>query len=773
MRLPQLAPLILMVQACTALGQGLATGVNYNDTTPAAPTGSLNIHWAQDSARPTVNASAYVTYPTVLVHCPASGDLSAPINTALALLPQPQGGIIDARQCQSATTWTTALTQPFSNTLFLLPCATLAQSATITVGATYRNNVFRGCAYQGGSASSGTLGGTVFNYTGSSVAFQIGDLTSTTDTPGFELTDLEINLSTAGNSADALQMYRVQQANIERLYLIGNGNHDQTAINLNGLGNYTGGNFTNIKIANFYIALFMYGDSTGAANASTFSNLHIDCPTNSGTPYSSTEGIDLVYGDGNTFLGGDVEGCAYMLNLGAGATNNTFSGLRNENSTNQVYANSGSSYNLWLTGGTMFTGKLTDLGTHNSFQDAFHRGFNQLNGDIWRSQADTTVTNHIYTGVGLGNVRGLQDEYQTDVPGIPASYQNAWLWGPGDGTTGLQLWQLQDLLNNVTRIGIQQYTTAGGSNQSFLNGAGTGNVCFNCSTNSGTGGTAFGSGGASPTTVGTLDNAGNLTLFGYLRWYASGAEQWAMNCASTTACNLDDWSTGSAVHRMRTYSGAGTDIDAAGTGAVTVDNTTGSGTGGFAVYGGGSTYYSTKLFQVQNNNNGTANYLLPSIAAGSGHNCIQVDASGYLTNTGAACFTDTNTIGCLDGFDHLPCTVYEMGLTSQSAVTGTYATAYTTTATGFYRITGNVYATTAGTGAYTVALAMKEPQVSSVTSHGLNIASAAVGTGEGWNNGTLLMQNLASSTAIQWETTGTGTNIGSVWNIDLTVERVK
>ena len=117
------------------------------------------------------------------------------------------------------------------------------------------------------------------------------------------------------------------------------------------------------------------------------SALHIDCSSSGGSPITGTVGINLAYGDGNTFTGGDVESCDTMLALGAGATNNTFIGVRNENSNSQIAAATGSSYNLWLTGGTMFTGKLSDSGTHNSFADAFHRSCNNLNGDLWRSQS--------------------------------------------------------------------------------------------------------------------------------------------------------------------------------------------------------------------------------------------------------------------------------------------------------------------------------------------------------------------------------------------------
>ena len=62
----------------------------------------------------------------------------------------------------------------------------------------------------------------------------------------------------------------------------------------------------------------------------------------------------------------------------------------------------GQPFNNWMTGGTMFTGKLTDNGTRNSFLDTFHRSFNGLNGDWYGSQQDATVTNHFRLGIGAG-----------------------------------------------------------------------------------------------------------------------------------------------------------------------------------------------------------------------------------------------------------------------------------------------------------------------------------------------------------------------------------
>jgi hypothetical protein len=585
--LRNLAPLFLLM-APGVLAQSPGTGVNFNHATPAAPSGSRNVTFQNDSSRPTVNMSAYVTFPTVQVACPSGSDLSTAVNACLASLPTPTGGICDARACSANFTWTNPTTFSNPNEALLLPCGTLTATATVTVSPTVRNSTIHGCAYQGGSAGSGTAGGSVWDYQGNGTAFVIGDTGDGSDTPGFYLTDLTVATANGGGSAHAIDFHRVQEIDIERVYFIGNNGTGQTGITLDGTGNYSGGTFQSFRLSNFGTALLMTGNGTGAANASTFTRMHVNCPTSGGSPISGGIGINLAYGDGNTFVGGDIEGCDTMLSLGAGATNNTFIGVRNENSNAQIAAATGSSYNLWLTGGTLFTGKLSDSGTYNSFTDAFHRSENNLNGDLWRSQADATVTNHVYTGVGLGHVRGRLDVWQTDVPGSPGTYQNAWQWGPGDGMAGSQLWELKDDVNGVSRFGVLELTTPGGNNQSYLNAAGTGNVCINCSAGSGTGGVSIGSGGATPTNVWSSDGSGNTTQNGYQRFWASGAEQWRFNCASASACVIDDWTTGSAVHRVRLYANSGTDIDSESTSAVTINNTSGSGTGGFIVYEGGS-----------------------------------------------------------------------------------------------------------------------------------------------------------------------------------------
>jgi hypothetical protein len=365
-----------------------------------------------------------------------------------------------------------------------------------------------------------------------------------------------------------------------------------------------------------------------------------------------------------------------MLHLGSGATNNTMNGVRNENSNSQVVADSGSKYNLWLTGGTMFTGKLTDNGTHNSFVDTFHRSWNNLNGDLWRSQADTTVTNHIYTGIGLGHVRGYVEEVQTDVPGSPGNYQTVWQWGPGDGTSGVQVWELEDLLNNLPRFAAPQITSGAGNNQTLLNSTGTSAVCLNCSTHAGTGGLLVSTGGATPGTAfsvngsgngyfaGTLQSAGTALFGGTTKvenqadaeidsilqaglttgqkesfsyrdytgtsqWYMvmNGTNDWALNSAPGL---LDSFKAYQSTNSGDTYINA-----ANSTGVVRVNYENNSGTA-FTVYGGNnSTIYASFT--------GSTSIRFPGFATVSGHNCLQIDNSGYISNTGTACGTGSGS----------------------------------------------------------------------------------------------------------------------------------
>ena len=610
----------------------------------------------------------------------AGVDFGAKLQACLGTLNAVYGGTCDARNFTGSLSMGSNLTISTANATVLLPCATISTTSQVIVTAGTRNVSLRGCSLRGSSAASGSLGGTVFVYSGSGALVQVGDPTYTAETPGFHLDNAAINITGAGSAtAQGLAAYRTQEIYLESLYLLGNGN--QTGMTLDGTGNYTGGTLLDLQFTGFKTALNAIGHqqsnpaTTDWVNASTFVRLHINCPTSGGSPISGTYGINLAQGDGNTFTGGDVEGCDTALHLGPNAQNNTIVGLRTEVSNHQIVADAGSSYNNWVAGGAMYTGQLTDNGTRNSFLDTFHRSFNGMNGDWYGSQKDGTITNHYRIGIGVGNERGLLDRYQTD-------YGYRWTTGLTDATAGVQYFEVLDELNNVNRLAIAQYNNGQGStnNQTVINAAGTGAVVLNGSNNAGTGGLVIGSGGPSETTVATISSTGNAQFVGTLQ--VSGASTFA---SSPTVKNQADaeidaflwagattsqkesytyrdwngnsqwymvkdqnnnWALNSATGGLDSFkayqsSNSGdTYINASNSaGAVRVNYESGSGSA-FNIYGGNSsTLYASFI--------GAAAIKFPGLAASSGRNCLQIDNSGYITNTGATCGTG-NTNGTVN-----------------------------------------------------------------------------------------------------------------------------
>jgi hypothetical protein len=696
----------------------------------------------------------------------AGADFGAKLQACLGAVSASYGGTCDARNFTGTLAMGSNLTISTPNATVLLPCATISTANQVIVTAGTRNVTLRGCALRGSNAASGNLGGTVFLYSGSSAMVQAGDPTYAADTMGFHLDNVVINTTTTSNAtAQGLVAYRTQEMDLEGLYFLGNSN--QTGMTLDGTGNYTGGSFFGDQFDGFQTAVNAIGHQIANAattdwmNASVFVRLHIDCPTSGGSPISGTYGINLQQGDGNTFTGGDVEGCSTALHLGANAQNNTIVGLRNENSTNQVVADTGSSYNNWMTGGTMFTGQLTDHGTRNSFLDTFHRSFNGMNGDWYGSQQDATVTNHYRIGIGAGNERGIQDRYQTD-------YGYRWTTGLSDATAGEQFYQILDELNNVYRLSIGQYNNGQSStnNQTVVNAAGTGAVVLNGSNNSGTGGVVIGSGGASETTVATISNAGNAQFNGTLQvggestfintptvknqadaeidavlwagltasqkesliykdyngnsqWYAEkdASNNWELNSATG---GLDSFKAYQSTNSGDTYINASN-----GSGVVRVNYETGAGTG-FNIYGGSSSSLYASF-------TGTTAIKFPGLAASSGHNCMQIDNSGYLTNTGSACGSGGGGSGSVNSGTSGQIAYYSGSGTAVSGLSTIPITAGgtgETTSTGALASLGGASLTT--TSAQSFAGAVSAPSVSASgidVTGGVNAATAILSYG--------------------------------------------
>jgi hypothetical protein len=597
-------------------------------------------------------------------------DFGAQLQACINALDTNYGGTCDARNFQGQLSMASNLTVSTANVTIYLPCSTIATAVSILVPAGTRNVTFHGCASRGTSAASGDQGGTVFAYSGSTSLLQIGDPSFLADTKGFRLDNAALNTTAAQSAnAQAIALYRTQEVSLASLYLLGNGN--QIALTLDGTGNYTGGTFEDLQITGYLTAVNAIGHTisnpatTDWLNASTFVRLHVDCPTQNGIPVSGTTGINLSAGDGNTITGGDVESCSTALHLGPHAQNNTILGLRNENSTTQIQADPGSSYNNWITGGTMFTGKLVDQGTRNSFLDTFHRSFNALNGDWYGSQQDSTVTNHFRLGTGTGIERGLLDRYQTD-------YGYRWTTGLSDASAGQQYYQVLDELNNVYRLSIGQYNNGqpNSNNQTALNAAGSGAVILNGSNNAGTGGVVFGSGGPASSTVATVDKSGNAHFTGslladstaqsagtmtvrnnadsevdYYLWPGvtasqkgsftykdfNGASQWYLvkdqnnNWALNSAIGgLDSFKAYQSTNSGDTYINASN-----ASGAVRVNYESGAGSS-FNIYGGNSSSLYASF-------TGPASIKFPGLAAASGYGCLQVDNSGYLSHAAQPC----------------------------------------------------------------------------------------------------------------------------------------
>jgi hypothetical protein len=131
-----------------------------------------------------------------------------------------------------------------------------------------------------------------------------------------------------------------------------------------------------------------------------------------------------------------------------------------------------------------------------------------------------------------------------------------------------------------------------------------------------------------------------------------------------------------------------------------------------------------------------------------------------------------NTLGCLDGYNHLPCVVYVQTPLSESAPTASYATVYTTTAAGLYRVSSTFYMTAASSTSATIDQYVSATQLGAVGSITYVSAYCTAATLLCYSDPHLL--SLASGINIQSESIlGGGTNTGGVWTRFITIERLQ
>lgn len=523
----------------------------------------------------------------------SGSDVGARLNTCIAAITSSApstGGICEMRNANGeAQTMTTAVTVNQDNITINLPCGTITTATTFTVAAGVRNTTLHGCSNRGGSSASGLLGGSVWVYTGSGNAFNVGDPTYAVSTSGFHMDN--VSLVTASNTAAsaAMRFYTTQEIDIHNIYMNGpqSINAGNVGIFLDGTSNYSGGTFDSIQISGYTEPLHLDGHLSGTAsgdfaNASAFNRMHIVCPTSGGSPITGSIGINIVAGDGNTFTGGDVEGCDVMTHLGPNAINNTILGLRNERSNTQFIADSGAEFNNVVVGGTLFQGQLIDNGSRNSFQDAFHYNFNGYRGNWYASIVDQTLTNHVRVGIGVGNERGIADEYQTD-------FGYRWMVGLGDGGTGAQSWFVLDELSNVARFAANQYLTASTGGVLVTNVIVNNGGCFSTPTAQIV---TFTGGGATTQATGVTVMGASSCSGGYQVLSVTMTSGGAGYTTQPTA-TVDPTYESSAPHLVAEITSSGssnnqTIVNSTGVGAVVINGTNNSGTGGVVLGSGGA-----------------------------------------------------------------------------------------------------------------------------------------------------------------------------------------
>lgn len=166
----------------------------------------------------------------------------------------------------------------------------------------------------------------------------------------------------------------------------------------------------------------------------------------------------------------------------------------------------------------------------------------------------------------------------------------------------------------------------------------------------------------------------------------------------------------------------------------------------------------------------SGNYSTGITAAGVA-NCAQVNytqlASGAATPT-----TETQTACATAASISTPCVVYEGPVLSESSPTGTPATVFTTSAAGFYRVTGSLYPTTASSTTYTCYQHVFATQVSQTGTNDTQINQATIGSSAAMGTTNLALYNLGAGSVIQTDSYCSGSNNGGAWKRWVVIERM-
>lgn len=170
---------------------------------------------------------------------------------------------------------------------------------------------------------------------------------------------------------------------------------------------------------------------------------------------------------------------------------------------------------------------------------------------------------------------------------------------------------------------------------------------------------------------------------------------------------------------------------------------------------------------------------LPVVITDRNGNAFTVSGTTSGTQIGAplpVTLTDVNGNSLQFTSPLFPEVVYSSVVSNQNAVSNAYATAYTTTAAGLYRIQGTILPTTMSSSAWTVEIACSLSQngvPSGQNNQTYELNSCAIGTSISSANYVAVLAYLPANAAIGFGTfTISGSNTGGVFRYAITIERL-
>jgi len=275
------------------------------------------------------------------------------------------GGVIDVPAGYSETVITSwVLNKKYCVIHHQGPCAISFGENTITVSAgAHGARIFSDIPL--GSVVVAPNTGCVYNYTGSGTFITVG--ASSSDTIGFGLDRIALNLHDAGSAAVALDLIRVQDYELNDFNCIGHGRDTtQQCVVLDGRGNFTGGEIRKPRITGMFKGVHLTGNGVHAGNSNTIISGNISSP-----PSGASIGIDFQAGSsGNVIDGTDVEGFAIGYNFGGTSNGNSLRVRSESNASGVAFGPSTNSNKVELINSA---DPYTLAGTNNTVENRFSR----------------------------------------------------------------------------------------------------------------------------------------------------------------------------------------------------------------------------------------------------------------------------------------------------------------------------------------------------------------------------------------------------------------